>query len=336
MNQLNILFRVDAGDKIGLGHFYRSINLANLCAQNGHKVFFTHKSSIFWNEVTNSFNYPHFSFEVEEEKTVILRLVNELRIDIYFVDSPSPIDPELIKRIRKRSMVVFYQNMSNLRHLCDIYFLPSLHQNSDFFSFFSESTIIYQGLQYFTFNQVINYLSPNEKVRSEVTNVAIAAGGSDPTNVLITLYNWLDYSLIPNLNITFYYGINYLHSKDIPLRLQGNIRFQEFNHLKIQENDLLINAFGVSTYEFMYLGIPILALGHNQSTAIAADYLANNYQAILSLGQFDTNTPDSFNKRLLEIINNYETRFNLVRNAKSLLDLEGPKRIVEILEKITK
>ena len=336
MNQLNILFRVDAGDKIGLGHFYRSINLANLCAQNEHKVFFTHKSSVFWNEVADSFNYPHFSFEVKEENTVILKLVSELRIDIYFVDSPSPIDPDLIKRIRKRTTVVFYQNMSSLRHLCDIYFLPSLHQSSDFFSFFSESTIIYQGLQYFTFNQVINYLSPNEKVRSKVTNVAIAAGGSDPANILITLYSWLDYSLFSNLNITFYYGINYLHSKDIPLRLQRNVRFEEFNHRKIQENDLLINAFGVSTYEFMYLGIPILALGHNESTAIAADYLANKFQAIISLGQLDANTPNSFNESLMEIINNYEIRFNLVKNAKKLLDLEGPKRVVEVLEKIAK
>ena len=48
---MNFLFRVDAGGKVGLGHFYRSVTLAHEITKRGHNVIFQHEKSIFWNSI---------------------------------------------------------------------------------------------------------------------------------------------------------------------------------------------------------------------------------------------------------------------------------------------
>lgn len=332
--RMNILMRVDAGGIIGLGHYFRSIKLIESFSRRGHQTFILHKESEVWNEPYINKGINRLSFGENNEESITLKMVEELDIHVYFVDTPLMISPNLIEKIGKHALVVFYQNLSQIRHLCDLYFLPSLHQNSDFFHSFTDSTKVYQGLEYFTFNQTIEKFARLQTVQDDVKRIGFITGGSDPTNVLLKLYALVDFGRWPAIDFVFYFGINYLFKSQIPSILPENVTFEEFTHEKGRTCDILVSAFGVSTYEFMYLGIPTIAVGHQESNAKAANFLDKEKGAIMSLGEIRCVDRLAFNNVLIELISNKNKRLDLVKNSNVLLDLQGPERIIDKIEEI--
>jgi spore coat polysaccharide biosynthesis predicted glycosyltransferase SpsG len=260
----------------------------------------------------------------------MLELIKKERFDIFYVDGIINFNASFIAQVRQYSIIVFYQNLSQSRHLCDIFILPSLHQNIDFFREFSSETSVYQGLQYFLFHPIIGSIQPKKHIPTNIQKVAISTGGSDPSNSLLKLFKWIDYTLFPNINFDFFYGASYQHINKIPKRYPDSVKFKPFEHEDIIVSDFLISAFGVSTYEFLYLGMPIISFGHQESNAIASNFLSDKLKVIWSLGEL--NNPETLNAMIGELINNYNARVQLVRKAEKILDLKGPSRIIQILE----
>lgn len=155
---MKILFRVDAGGEVGLGHYYRSIALANKLAEKGHKIYFVHMASRFWsNEKSN--NIPFQTFEVNSLKHCNeLSVIKEYSIDILYVDGIIEYNKQYMNQIKSYVKIVFYQNLSNSRSFSDIFILPSIHQKKEFFLDFGKRTQVYQGLKYFTFHDKVTSL----------------------------------------------------------------------------------------------------------------------------------------------------------------------------------
>lgn len=328
---MRILLRVDAGHELGLGNFYRSKSLADRLLELGNTVFFTHLPSDFWDDLERNENFKYETLALSEESENEQNLfIQNNQIDIFFVDGNVDFNYDFIARIRKLTKVVFYQNLSECRYLCDAYILPSIHQQTDFFENFSQRTKIYQSLKYFTFNSTIRQLKRKTDSKKSIENIALLAGASDPSNTLNKMLSWIDFKKFGNISFTFFYGRNYMN--EIPNSLPSNVVFEQFAHERILENDFLISAFGVSTYEFMYLGMPVLAYGHTNSTALAANYLQNKTNSIVSLGLVDVLIESLVNMRIMEMINNLEKRNSLIVKSHCLLDLDGIDRVVEILE----
>ncbi|MGF7141299.1 hypothetical protein [Roseimarinus sediminis] len=330
---MNILFRVDAGNKIGLGHFYRSMNLATQLGKRGHNIFFSYINSDFWqNEIQNDFPFLSVSLESEKAEEQTLQYVTKQKIQIYYVDGIIEFSEEFISKLKNSVKIIFYQNLSKSKKNADIFILPSIHQNDAFFDDFNERTQIYIGLKYFTFNSVITKIEQKQNISNKLSSIAIAAGGSDPQNTLLTLYNYFA-KFNKGITYNFFYGLDFMHAESIPKELPNHIQFKHFNHREILTNDILITSFGVSTYEFLYLGIPLISYGHQKSNAEASDVLAQKTNAFLSLGEI-SNLNNQKIEYSLEMIQQYEIREALSQRGKKLLDLKGTNRIIKIIENI--
>lgn len=332
---MNFLFRVDAGGRIGLGHFYRSLNLAEQLKRRGHTVLFIFRESDFWNKkMAEPFNFEGVCLNQQHyEEEVMLNTITGNNIQVFYVDGVIEFSNDFINEVKKKAKVVFYQNVSESAHLADIFILPSLHHKDNFFDDFKPETQVYKGLSYFTFNSKITNIKKNNQ-KQEIKSVAVTAGGSDPNDTLRRLYKMVNYSLFPNIQFKYYYGIDYLYIDDIPKEPNENSSFELFDHQNIVENDLLISAFGVSTYEFLALGMPIISFGHQMSNAYAAEFLAQKTEALMSLGNFDDITEQALNTSIELLIKDKAKRSALVKNAVSILDFKGIDRIIEILEHI--
>lgn len=68
------LFRVDAGGKVGLGHFYRSWHLARELKKRGHTVEFIHRASHFWKNLVG-FDFIHSNLDTEKELVQTLAIL---------------------------------------------------------------------------------------------------------------------------------------------------------------------------------------------------------------------------------------------------------------------
>ena len=330
---MKILFRVDAGGQTGLGHFFRSLALAEKLKERGHSVYFISQPSDFWKKKKDTgFDFPHFQIDDSESE---LKVIRDQKIELFFVDGIIEFKEAYLSAIKAVAKVVFYQNISDSRHLADVFILPSVHQGSDFFKDFGENTKVYQGLEYFTFNPIISTI-PQKAPPVWVRNIAITSGGSDPANTLLRLLDMIDFRMFYSQKFTFYPGSDYQHADKIPGQLPYNVSFETFDHRKILENDLLIGAFGVSIYEFLALNMPVLAFGHQQSTAWAADVLEVKTGALISLGDIDHLDAYDLNDQLRQFVKKKERIVQLYERTTKVLDLKGVERVAEILEETAK
>ncbi len=329
---MKILFRVDAGGKVGLGHFYRSVSLAGRLRDDGHEVVFSFVESVFWSDRLRE----GFDFVVEplrqadsEEKT---RLYIESRgIDVYYVDAILDFSDGFVESLRRICRVVFYQNMSLAAPRADVFIYPSLRINPEFFARFDSRPVVYRGLEYVFFHPDIARIPRKVDLPDEVRTVAVSAGGSDPLDTLRHIYSIVRACEFERFKFVFFYGSDYAFKTEIPRDCPSNIEFQEFDHREILKADVLLTAFGVSTYEFLCLGMPVIAYGHQASNAIASDELAQSTGALISLGEIGTINQGCLADALARL-SRPAVRTEMVRLATSAIDMNGVGRVAAILE----
>lgn len=330
-----ILFRVDAGGKVGLGHFYRSYNLALALKNKEYLVTFVHEKSNFWETITD-FEFQHIDLDSDNANKNMFDVCLKDNYEILYIDGIIEFNAASIESLKGKTKVIFYQNISESRHLSDIFILPSIHQEKSFFkNFNTKHTKIFQGLEYFTFNSKISKLnikqiSPNHKVK----NIGIICGGSDPKNIMLSIFKLIDYEEWNTMSFNFYYGDNYIYQESIPKKYACNVGFSPYNVKTINKNDVLISAFGVSTYEFMALGMPIISVGHQEANANASKILAEKTKSIYHLGLIDFLTKDIINQTIREFESDLTISHKLSEKSKQVLDLKGIDRIVRIIENI--
>lgn len=330
-----ILFRVDAGESVGLGHFYRSHNLAKELEKHNYLVTFAHLPSDFWSKVED-FDFKQIELNEKNANEHMLNLCLEQSFDILYVDGIIDFNETDINLLAGKVTTVFYQNISNSRHLSDVFILPSIHQEASFFDIFDPAkTTIFKGLKYVTFNASISKLKPKKCIsKRKVNEVGIICGGSDPRNVMLSLYKMIDFLEWQPIKFNFYYGNNYMHKESLPNSYSKNVNFLEYDVNKIIKNDILISAFGVSTYEFMALGMPIISLGHQPTNATASKFLAEKTDAIMHLGLIDDITSITINKAIKTLVKDLKKAKELSEKARSTIDLKGVERVKNIIERL--
>jgi len=328
---MNILFRVDAGDKIGLGHYFRTITLAKALYKRGIGVTITHKPSPFWTKVVLPF--PTVTLEEGKEESHTLQLIKKGDFSVYYVDGIIAFTEAFIESIRKsRIKVVFYQNNSDTKHLCDIFILPSLRYDSSFFKNFSEKTKVFTGLDYVIFNEKVYQLASKRKpIRKIAENIGIVTGGSDPKGVLLTIHSLIEHATFQHINFIYFYGEDFLHKENIPAHTKANVQFSPFDLKAVSNMDIVICTFGVSTYELMYLGIPTISIGHQFTNAAASKKVEDCTKGIIDLGLIDDINATRLNDTLGMLIDQPQQREALSKNAMKAIDAKGIDRIIQIV-----
>ncbi|WPP53313.1 hypothetical protein [Catalinimonas niigatensis] len=326
---MNILFRVDAGGKVGLGHYYRSITLAKRLKSKGCSLTILHRPSLFWSKI--SLPFPSIVLE-EEENEHVLRLIKENEYSVFYVDGILDFEESLMNEIGKRkTSVVFYQNLSSTKHLCDVFILPSLNYDERFFDSFSIHTRIFKGLDYVIFNEMVYNLPKLGKIREKVKSIGLISGGSDPKNVLLHLYSLINHQAFEDVQFTYFYGEDFMHIDKVPASPEMNASFVSYDLEQICKMDVVIGTFGVSTYELMYLGMPIISVGHQTSNAEASYRTAKHTKAVIDLGLVDALSSVELNKAIQELISNFQKRESLKQNSTRAIDALGVERVADII-----
>jgi spore coat polysaccharide biosynthesis predicted glycosyltransferase SpsG len=148
----------------------------------------------------------------------------------------------------------------------------------------------------------------------------------------------IDYIKFKNLTFTFYYGIdnvdklesiqNCINTKKIEY---SNVRIELFNHSNIIKNSLLISAFGVSTLEFLALGMPILSFAHSIKNLQTLHILQKKTNSLINLGFIEDLNSNYLNNTINKIISDKEELMNYSSIAKSTISLNGLEIVSKIL-----
>jgi spore coat polysaccharide biosynthesis predicted glycosyltransferase SpsG len=327
---MNILFRVDAGGKTGLGHYFRSMTLAKLLAADNHTIIFTHQPSSFWENANTPFlNYP--LTEDADEKTV--DIVKKHSISVFYVDGIIEFSRSLVSELNRLGVkLIYYQNISETKHLCDAFILPSLNYDEQFLADFGTETEVFKGLEYAIFHEQIYRIPRNKQVSQFVKKVGFFSGGSDPKNVLLKLYHLIEHDAFSGISFNYFYGKDYLFINDIPpLKDNDQVRFVPYNIDQVSKMDVLVGTFGVSAYEYMYVGVPLICVGHQISNARASAKTAEKTGAIIDLGVIDDISSSDLNQAISDLIKHKQKRESLRKNAHKAIDALGAERVKKII-----
>ncbi|WP_299290880.1 glycosyltransferase [Nitrosopumilus sp.] len=321
MKSYNFIFVVDGNNKIGLGHVYRSTNLADQLIKNKHKVHFLTTEKISKTIISR------------KHKCTLLSKINNLK-SISILKSFNP-DLIIIDKLNEKKI------------------------NLKFFKKFAKvASIDYVGKNYELIDYGINYLYPSSKVKNSfsgfeyvilnkkftskikikknVTSILVLQGGSDTycfipkiLSALNNLDNKFKISIVLGASFQCWSKLNKILSES-----NKNIKIlKDISNMPVimKKHDLAITAGGNTLMELAYLGIPsIIVCGEKFENETAKLMEKKHFGKNLGFGN-DVSLKQ-IEKSVRDLMLNYDLRLKMNYFGKRVVDGKGSKRIVTLLE----
>jgi len=326
---LNIVFRVDATQKIGVGHLMRCISLSEELTKRKNVCYFL--SKIDNNYLINKINEINIYKKISHNEE-IFKFLNENDVD-WIITDHYDIKSQYIKKIQKNGYnVLSIDDTSQIHYYSDI--VVNQNIGSEKLKFSSEKyTEFLLGTKYVMLRDEL--LKRKEKIgKKDVKKILITLGGSDNDNITLKILRSIENKQIEILLLIgcfnpFYNEIKNYAKKNKNIKIIISPKNMADIYLG---TDISISAGGSTCYELAYFGIPniIITLANNQLN-IANELCKKNIS-------FYAGKKDNFNSKKLnyyieELINNKSLYSKMKKFGIELIDGKGKKRIVNLMDK---
>ncbi len=340
---MKIIFRVDGYQEIGLGHIVRCKSIADniLKRDKNNKIIFISKLDSYSKSILKNKDIQVINLLCNEsEEKNILKYVDQTKGDVLFIDNIYNYDPEFLIKLRKKIQVILFHYFRPACFYADKYILPSAHTSGTILKnkLWDKSDVkFFYGPDYVIINRDIQEIKKNRirnKKNTSRLKLVVTTGGSDPKGVLLKVTEWLSNSNLKNVDICILKGQVFMHDKDLNSlikKLPSYIKIIVYNQNELIDADIAICTFGVSTYELMYLGIPVISIGHASANVQGSYLLQKRYNTLIDLGLIDELNENKFILNLELVLNSSVIRSNLSTQASEIIDGKGLDRVTDLI-----
>jgi len=325
MKNFKFLFIVNGNNKIGLGHVYRSINLANSLLKKKHKVSFITQDGIA-KKIISTKHECKFIQKINNVKTK--QFLNFYEPDLIIIDKLQENKTNL-KILRKSCKILAIDYTGKNYELFD-YGINFLYPSSKIKNSFS-------GFEYAILNKEFSK-NKKSKIKKRVTSILILQGGADTYCFIPKIVLALN-KLKESFRITTVVGSSFqcwpqlkkaLSNNKKPLKILRNVN----NMPEIMYNhDIAVTAAGNTLLELASIGIP--------SVIVCGERFENETAKIIEKNQFGINLGfgnDVSMKKIAntvqKLISNYNLRVKMNNRGKTLVDGKGTERVVRLFENL--
>jgi UDP-2,4-diacetamido-2,4,6-trideoxy-beta-L-altropyranose hydrolase len=368
-----IVIRVDASTRMGIGHVMRCITLAKklsennchitfLCKQhNGHINHFIESSGFkviaLSKPIRNIDNEPdekywlgcHFQDDANECIQKLVDDINIPRVDLLIIDHYS-LDHQWQKKLSpycKKIMVI--DDLANRKHCCDILLDQTYGRiKEDYVPLIPKHCTLLLGKQYILLrDEFYHARSLAQKNRlnakqNELNNILISLGGTDPDNIAGIILSWLismkvDYS---DLNVTLVANPSSSFLNELKMLTKNdpwvNIITSPPSMAKLMLNfDIAIGSSGTTAWERCCLGLPSLSIVNAENQQLVSKSLVNA-GAIISLGCSKKLNQKIFEDTFTRLFNNKKYYQEMVQQSFNCCDGLGAGRVTKhVVQKIS-
>lgn len=354
-----IVFRVDSGNHIGMGHVMRCLTLAHEFKILGWAIFFITKDHLGFFEELISNQYPIFilngglkeelplelknhyqswlgeNWESDLEKTnqilAKLRMVDLVVLDHYAID-------EKYERLLLCNKVLVIDDLMTRDHYCDYLLNQNSSSDRDIYKCLTseKKSHLFLGPTFSLLRREFSvFRELSEKKRKHdfrIKNILVFFGGGDICNDCIRLAHSLSEKELTQYNFTFI--LSKSHETFIELSNWASqhqeilkiIPFVENMAKVMTEHDFFIGAGGATSWERVCLGIPsaIVSVADNQ---IKISESLSELGLVYYLGEdhnVDTSLwRDFFEKKIIQ----YEMFQEMSRRCFNFIDGNGACRV---------
>ena len=344
---MNIAFRVDAYEAIGLGHIMRCLNLAQSLRKQKINIFFI--SSIDSNKIIKKIkqadiellrinkNYSNKNNEktwlkknqLEDAKETI-DLIKSKNIFWLIVDSYKLNfiwEKEASKYVKK---IFVIDDLFQSKHYCDLILNQNFVEKKNLDKILcKKGTKILIGPKYALINQNIKKI----KLTNNLKNIIIFFGGKLQVKIIREILNFLVKKKKFSLKILVMKNSSKLESIKKKYKKFKNIKFlilpKNYENL-LYNSQFFIGAGGSSIFERLFAGLPnyIFCVSKNQKNN--CDFLKEKNLAFMKSIDTQINLK-YFKNNISKILNDKDKLLKMSRRGISCVDGQGSKRISKIL-----
>lgn len=318
-----IIFVVDGNNKIGLGHVYRTLNLAKELKKSIHDILFLTNDSLVMKLIKPKFHCMYFpngnssmkKSVMTKNDVIIVDKLHVSRTKLYFLKSNSSmiIGIDYIggnKKLFSKGINILYQKTG----------ITGINTNS--------------GFQYAILNSHFLKAKPI-KVKKIPKSLVIMQGGTDSHCFLPIIVNFIS-NIIKDVKITIIVGSDFQCDKKLKKIMQKN-----GTTLNIQRNvknmsqeltkyDIAITGGGMTLLELCKLGIPAIVICTEKFENETASILSDSGFGI-NLGYYRNVSKSMVINAINTLTKNYKLRCKMNKNGKKIIDGCGTERVSKLI-----
>jgi CMP-N-acetylneuraminic acid synthetase len=332
LERKKIVFRVDGGSEIGLGHVYRAITLASRLAFKNEVLFLMDKNKKAGVEKVSSFNFTVVTFNDDNDMFKKLEQINPNIIINDILDT----NTEYMFKLKSMGhFVVNFEDLGEGSEQANIV-INSLYEHS----YPPENH--YFGHKYVCLRDEF-YLVPPKKVSESVKNIMITFGGTDPSNLTLRTLKSIKSLNLKDVDLTVIMGLGYAAKEELYAYI--NQLLEEGFHINVKENinmmakeisnaDIVLTSNGRTIYEITSIGTPFISISQNEreSRHLFVHYLKGN----MYLGMEYAVSEADIASAIKELVENYDLRKKINENLLKADLKGGMDRILRLILDIYK
>lgn len=322
---MKIIFLVDGNNKLGMGHVYRSINLAKTFSNNNHKIIFITKDKDAKKIILNSFNCELI---IKFPSKKLVNILESFNPDLTIIDKLNETKNKLIF-FKKYSPILGIDYTGKYQNLMD-YGINILYPKTGI-------KTKHSSLNYAILNN--NFVKTSKiNIQKKINRVLVIQGGAD-THCFIPKIIEACINTKYDFKIEIIIGPSFKCWKKLNSLLIENKKIVKLNYnitnmAKVMiKSDIVITAAGNTLLECANLGIPSIIISAEKFEIETAKMLEKlGFGISLGYGKHISKTKISSN--LLNLINNFDQRKKMNQKGPNLIDGKGKLRILKLVNQI--
>jgi UDP-2,4-diacetamido-2,4,6-trideoxy-beta-L-altropyranose hydrolase len=314
-----IVIKTDGGNEIGLGHVYRSINLAKQLKNNNYKIIFLTKSSILRKIIPLTFPIK----KINENVKTLEKILDEIKPKIIILDKLYENSNEL-KILNNKSQVLAIdyigKNKFYLKNGINILYQKSGIRGKN-------------SVSGFAFAILSNSIKIKKaiKISKQVKKILVIQGGSDTpcnTPLIIDSLN----SLQEKMKVDVIVGASFECWKKLDKSIKNsNHQIKLFHNIRnigeiMEKNDMAITGGGMTSLELCHLGIPSIIICGAPFEEETASLLEKNGFG-MNLGYMKKLSKEKIAVSVKELMMDFKLRKGMNKIGQKLVDGDGSKRV---------
>ncbi|WP_321307503.1 UDP-2,4-diacetamido-2,4,6-trideoxy-beta-L-altropyranose hydrolase [Marinifilum fragile] len=341
-----VVFRLDAGKKVGLGHLSRCISLADEFVSDYDIRFIirTDDQNFIQSVVENkglSGVYRNFLFiddytSIKEELDTIINEISEdslLIIDHYLADK----EYQLYLRDHNVRWLQFDSHAKNELY-GDFVLHASPGATSELYQplIKNDNATAFLGTKYVMINEIFSKMRELAKPRQSIKNIFMSFGGGDDQGAILKCIHFLDYKTLGNVKLKIFTSDKNPSLQEISKEVKNIEQVELIVNCNEIANEMLISDLailspGTLSYEAACMGLPMLII----TTADNQYINANGWDKLkcgINLGHVNNFNKNDLNTEIQNLINNPNILNDMSLNCLESVDGKGPKRVTKIIK----
>ena len=321
----NVVFRVDGGGEIGMGHIYRCLTIAKELSQRSRTniTFVCQKTHTAGIEEINESQFEYVTVaESEEHSEAIL----SLDPDIVFFDILNTQKDDIARLQEELAAVVNLEDLAGGLQYAD-FVINALYEES------GDSSNHKSGADYFILRD--EFTKEPKPIPQTAENLLITFGGSDPRNLTTRVLSILE-DTVQEMSTTVVLGPGFEHMEafsELPERILENITVKRAvsDMASLMEwADLAVVSGGRTVYELAAMGTPAVVITQNEREHSRMSVLMEK-DVIEYLGEGSAVTDREISEAIEALRTNAERRELLSTNGTTYVDGNGTQRVLDIV-----